>query len=127
MTMATEARRILVVDDNDMNRMLLRHILEGEGSDEIIEAGNGLEALGLMKESRIDLLLLDVRMPIMDGEETLKQLKQDASFSDIPVILISGTKDELTERCLRLGAAGFASKPYDIEGLLRKVDELTRQ
>lgn len=127
MTMTTEARRILVVDDNDMNRMLLRHIFEGEGSDEIIEAGNGLEALGLMKESRIDLLLLDVRMPIMDGEETLKQLKQDVSLCDIPVILISGARDELTERCLKLGAAGFASKPYDIEGLHRKVDELTRR
>ena len=125
--MSIEPRRILVADDNDMNRMLLRHIFEGEGSDEIIEAGNGLEALGVMKESRIDLLLLDVRMPIMDGEETLKQLKQDQTLCDIPVILISGAQDELTERCLKLGAAGFASKPYDIEGLNKQVDALTRQ
>ena len=125
--MSIEPRRILVADDNDMNRMLLRHIFEGEGSDEIIEAGNGLEALGVMKESRIDLLLLDVRMPIMDGEEALKQLKQDQTLCDIPVILISGAQDELTERCLKLGAAGFASKPYDIEGLNKQVDALTRQ
>jgi len=123
--MSDNPRQILVADDNEMNRTLLRHILETEGEDLVIEAENGQQALALLRDRPFDLLLLDVRMPVMDGEATLIELKQDPLLNQLPVLLISGSNDDMTRRCMTLGANAFATKPYDIEKLRVQVKTLT--
>ncbi|HEU5022960.1 MAG TPA: response regulator, partial [Bryobacteraceae bacterium] len=105
--------KILIAGDDDANRDLLRRRLVCEGH-EVVEARNGLEVLALLKESSCDLALLDIRMPNLDGFQTLERIKQDAQLRDLPVIMISGL-DELQTvvRCIEMGAVDFLPKPFN--------------
>ena len=105
--------RILVVDDEALVRRTLKRILEGEGF-EVEEAGDGQEALELLKDS-LDLVLLDVRMPVMDGSEFLRRLRSHEQFSELPVIMVTGIdgrEDRL--RAVEFGANDFINKPFDV-------------
>jgi adenylate cyclase len=117
--------RILVVDDTPFNRRLLVRLLEGIGYTGI-EAGDGREALERLRQTGadpIDLVLLDIVMPEMDGHETLAALKADDALRDLPVIVISGV-DELDSvvRCIRMGAADYLPKTVDPEILRARID-----
>ncbi len=110
--------RLLIVDDAGVSRSVLATMLGrmGYGSD---FAKDGVEALAQLAASRFDLILLDVRMPGMDGFEVLERIKQDPLLKDIPVVMISGLDDMSSiVRCVKLGAEDFVFKPYD-EVLLR--------
>lgn len=88
------------------------------------EASNGREALQLLREQLVDVILCDVNMPEMDGEELMKLLKQDAVLSSIPLLVVSAdaTAPRL-QRMLELGAQGYLLKPFSPELL---VSELKR-
>jgi len=103
--------RLLVVDDNSENRDLLSRQLARQGYI-VLTASNGAEALELLKSKTVDLILLDVIMPIMDGVETLEHLKSDENLEEIPVLMLSSL-DEVDGalRCIELGAEDFLSKP----------------
>jgi adenylate cyclase len=108
--------RILVVDDTPFNRQLLARLLRGLGH-EPVEAGDGQAALDRLRDADappIDVVLLDIVMPVMDGYETLAALEADPALRDIPVIVISGV-DELDSvvRCLEMGAADYLPKTVD--------------
>jgi adenylate cyclase len=108
--------RVLVVDDTPFNRQLLARLLRGLGH-EPIEAGNGREALERLRDpdaGSIDVILLDIVMPEMDGYETLAALAADPALRQLPVIVISGV-DELDSvvRCLEMGAADYLPKTVD--------------
>ncbi len=106
-------RRVLVVDDNEMNRELLRFRLDGQGLD-VIEAGNGQEALDQLRQSDFDLVLLDVMMPVMDGMEALKIIKGDEALRHIPVVMVSAvTEVETVAACLEQGADDYICKPFN--------------
>ena len=108
-----EAGAILVVDDNEANRAMLGRRLEREGHRVQLAAG-GREALERLREQRVDLVLLDVMMPDMDGYEVLQQLKADAALRDIPVLMISALDEiESVVRCIELGAEDYLPKPFD--------------
>ena len=108
-----EAGTILIVDDNAANREMLGRRLEREGHRVQLAAG-GREALELLREQRVDLVLLDVMMPEMDGYEVLQQLKADAALRDIPVLMISAVDEiESVVRCIELGAEDYLPKPFD--------------
>ncbi len=117
-----QGRRVLVVDDEENIRRLLRHILEGEGF-QVLEAGTGAQALKLAASERPDLITLDIILPDLDGFEILQALKEDHSLKAIPVVILSIIEDR--EEVFRLGAAGFLSKPIDRDVLLARVHELT--
>ena len=87
---------ILVVDDNDDNRFTLSMRLEACGYENIVTAENGREALEKMRAGPIDLVLLDIMMPEMNGYEVLEQLKASTELRDLPIIVISAL-DEM--RC----------------------------
>jgi len=119
------AARILVVDDTPFNRRLLVRLLEGIGHA-AVEASDGREALERLRDpdaEPIDLVLLDIVMPEMDGHETLAALKADESLRDLPVIVISSV-DELDSvvRCIRDGAADYLPKTVDPEILRARID-----
>jgi two-component system, cell cycle response regulator len=104
---------ILVVDDERLNRMLLRRALTGQGHA-VVEAANGREALLQLATERIDVVLLDIVMPELDGYATLAAIKADPTIRDLPVIVISGV-DELASvvRCIEMGAADYLPKPFE--------------
>jgi len=104
---------LLVVDDNAENSHLLARTLERQGH-RTMEVQNGLEALAVLAEKPVDLVLLDVLMPELDGYETLKRIKADAKLRHIPVIMISAL-DELQSvvRCIEAGAEDYLPKPFD--------------
>ncbi len=102
---------LLVVDDDENNRLLLSRRLKKQGF-EVMEAENGRQALQLIRCQHFDLILLDIRMPEMDGFQVLEILKKDHKFSHIPIIMISGL-DEIDSvvHCIELGAEDFLQKP----------------
>jgi len=103
---------ILVVDDDPDLREFLRLMLTSMGF-EVISAANGQEALDVLEGHHPDLILLDMKMPVMNGWETLQRLKADASLRETPVIMISGLGDtDAVVRCLELGANDFVQKPF---------------
>ncbi len=105
---------VLVCDDEMMNRKVASKILNKEGFD-VIEAENGQEALDLLQEHRVDLVLMDLMMPQMDGFEATKIIKANEDLSSIPLIVISALSDKSNiTKALELGADEYISKPFDI-------------
>ena len=106
--------RILIADDEAINRLLLQHMLEDEGYTDIYEAENGLEAIRIAEETPPDLVLLDVLMPEMDGFTAAPILKEKADDIYLPIIFITALEDQDSlVRCLQVGGDDFASKPFD--------------
>jgi CheY-like chemotaxis protein len=104
---------LLVVDDNEVNRDVLSRRLRQQGYP-VSEAEDGRRALEYAKTHRVDLVLLDVMMPELDGYETLLQLKADLNLRDIPVIMISALDEvESVARCIEHGAEDYLPKPFD--------------
>jgi two-component system cell cycle response regulator len=108
--------RVLVVDDSAVNRMVLTKALTADGHRSLT-AENGMEALELLasdEESSVDVVLLDLEMPELDGYETLARIKGDERLRHLPVIVISSV-DELDSvvRCIENGAADYLPKPFD--------------
>jgi class 3 adenylate cyclase len=117
--------RILVVDDTPFNRRLFGRML-GSIGHEVVEAVDGREALSRLRDrdaEPVDVVLLDINMPVMDGYETLAALKADDALRDVPVIVITDV-DELDSvvRCIGLGAADYLPKTVDPEILRARID-----
>lgn len=105
----------LVVDDSRVNRLVLTRLLSGLGV-EVLEAEHGVEALELLRApaTAIDVVLLDVMMPELDGYETLAAMKADDAIRHIPVIMVSGVEEqESVVRCIELGATDYLTKPIN--------------
>jgi len=104
--------RLLVVDDDAMNRDLLRRRLVAQGYL-ITTASDGREALTRLRTEPFDLVMLDLVMPEMDGNEVLQAMKADPRLRDLPVVLISGLDDmDSVARCIELGADDYLPKPF---------------
>jgi PleD family two-component response regulator len=111
----------LVVDDNKMSRMVLSRALR-ELDVEPVEAENGLRALETMAETSVDVVLLDLLMPELDGYGTLEQMRADEALRHIPVIVITAVDDlESVVRCIELGATDYLPKPFDAAILRARV------
>ena len=105
--------RVLVVDDQELNRTLLQFLLQSEGY-EVVIAHNGEEALTCFDNNEIDLVLLDVVMPVMDGFATAPLLKERAGELYLPIIFITALDDQASlKRCLEVGGDDFLNKPFD--------------
>ncbi len=112
---------VLVVDDQELNRTLLRFLLEAEGYDVLI-ACNGHEAIEQFKSNDIDLVLLDVVMPELDGFQTAPILKELAGAVYLPIIFITALDDQASLlRCLEVGGDDFLNKPFDKVILSAKI------
>jgi len=110
--------RVLIADDNDDNRLVVRIMLERKGWD-VLEAINGLEALELASRELPALILMDFRMPGMDGLEATRRLKAAIATRDIPVVALSadGSGGGLRESALSAGCEECLNKPIDWERL----------
>lgn len=105
--------RVLVVDDDEINRDVLSRRVRSQGA-EVITATSGLAALATLRAEPFDAVLLDVMMPDMNGYEVLREMKADTSLRDIPVVMISALDEvESAVRCIRLGAEDYLAKPFE--------------
>ncbi|MDA0232968.1 MAG: response regulator [Chloroflexi bacterium] len=105
--------KILVVDDHDEIRDALAAILDEEGH-EVVHAENGVQALKLAVEVSPDVILLDIAMPLMDGLEVLRRLKEDQSTESIAVIMVTAQGDRhAMVRAVQLGTRDYITKPWE--------------
>jgi two-component system cell cycle response regulator DivK len=119
--MAEKPRKILYVEDNVDNRMLVQRILQAEGY-EFIGAGNAANGLELARTHRPDLILVDINMPEIDGLSMTRELKADRSFAKTPVIAITANVMRGDrERTLAAGCDGYIQKPVDVDHLPRQI------
>lgn len=112
-------KRVLIVDDDERNRYALSSYLDMLEM-KVITANDGESALNILRNGKIiDLILLDIMMPVMDGYEMLRLLRNDASLKDIPVIAVTARAmkgDDL--KCLEAGATDYIAKPIDLKNFL---------
>jgi DNA-binding response OmpR family regulator len=114
---------LLLVDDDKAFRDIVRYELEVAGYKNIFEAEDGIEALDIMAEKHIDLMLLDLRMPKLDGEAVLKHVKEN--YPNISVIVVTGQSGtDVKKYVLSLGADDYIQKPYDSAELLGSVEKV---
>ena len=119
----SSARRILLVDDEELILKILSRKLEATGTYQVFTASNGEEALGFLKTRDVDLVITDIRMPRMDGITLLKEIRN--RWPSMPVIIITGygTLDDAIE-ALRLGAVNFVKKPFDLTELFITLERI---
>ena len=114
--------KVLVVDDQATNRAILTWLLEEDGH-EIFEAQDGQEAIDVYQKVDVDIVLMDVMMPVMDGLEATKQIKAIQSDGNyVPVIFLTALEDDKAlSQCLESGGDDFLSKPYNDAVLKAKI------
>ena len=107
------AGALLVVDDNRVNRLLLGRALEQLGHS-VTFAENGRQALDVLRERAVDLVLLDIEMPEMNGYQVLEALAADQRLRDIPVVMMSSVEEvDSVARCIETGAEDYLFKPVN--------------
>ncbi len=123
------AARILVVDDVAVNREILKRRLTRRGF-EITEASGGQEALDIIEREIVDLVLLDIMMPDVDGLDVVRTVRKTRSTRELPIIMVSAKSfSEDVTQCLELGANDYVTKPVNFEATLglihRELDRRT--
>ena len=114
--------KILLVDDTRQNLELISTLLERKGFN-VLCAANGLTGLKLAQSGEIDLILLDIKMPEMDGYEVCKRIKDTEHIKDIPIIFLSALDNILDKKeAFAVGAADYISKPFQIEEVLARIN-----
>jgi two-component system, chemotaxis family, chemotaxis protein CheY len=117
---------VLVVDDNRMMRGMVSRAVSMSGLSvaKLYEAGDGAQALAVMRSQWIDLVLLDINMPVMDGEQFLTQVRADAALRGTMVIVVSTESSQPRIARFKEMQAGFIHKPFRPEQLVAAVNEL---
>jgi DNA-binding NarL/FixJ family response regulator len=114
--------RILLADDQALLRATFRLLLDATPDLEVVaEAGDGREAVRLTRELRPDLVLMDIRMPVLDGLEATRQIAAEPALAAVKVLILTTFEDEYVADALRAGAGGFLGKGVDPEELLRAI------
>ena len=118
---------VLIVDDSPVMRSFIRRVMTLSGFEvgQCLEASDGEEALAQLKAHRVDVILTDINMPKMNGEELLRQLETEGVLRSIPALVIStdATKDRIL-RMISLGAEGYMTKPFSPETLREELERV---
>ncbi len=116
----------LIVDDSPLMRAFIKRVIRLAGYEaNPLEAANGREALACLATHRADVILTDINMPVMSGEELLIELKNNGTLATTPTLVIStdATRDR-AQRMLELGARGYLAKPFSPEALREQLDRI---
>jgi two-component system, cell cycle response regulator DivK len=116
-------KRILVVEDQEDNRRILRDLLAHAGFD-VIEVGDGEQALTAAAAHHPDVILMDIQLPLLDGYEATRRIKADPALKHIPIIVVTSyalSSDETKARAA--GCDAYVAKPYSPRALLAKIRE----
>jgi len=121
------ALNIMIVDDSPVMRTFLRKVVQLTGIPvgDCCEVGDGEAALNVLRQKWVDLILTDINMPRMNGEELVRQLGLDRMLCDIPVVVVStdASRDRI-DRMIKLGARGYISKPFLPETLRDEIERV---
>jgi len=115
------SQRVLIVEDQEDNRAILRDLLTKAGYD-LIEATNGEEGVALAESMRPDLIIMDVQLPVIDGYEATRRIKSNAELKSIPVIAVTSyalSGEEAKARAV--GCDAYVAKPFSPRHLLAKI------
>jgi two-component system cell cycle response regulator DivK len=116
-----ERKKILVIDDDKKNRYLISFLLEKE-SFEVVIATNGFEGIEAAKKQRVDLIIMDIKMPKMNGYETTKRIRRLKKYKSIPIVaLTSYAMMEDKEKAMKAGCTGYMSKPINPETFISEI------
>ena len=122
-----DEKKILIVDDEDHIRELLKFNLEKNGYV-VYMANDGLNGLKLAREKQVDLILLDLMLPGMDGFEVCKEIRRDNIISNVPIIMLTAKSEEIDKILgLELGADDYITKPFSIRELSARIKALLRR
>ena len=118
---------ILIVDDSAVMRAMIARTLRLSGVPvgELHQAGNGVEALERIADHWIDLVLLDINMPVMDGEAVVERLRADPAHASLPIIVVSTERSETRVAALQSRGVEFVHKPFTPEQLRDKIIRIT--
>ena len=118
---------ILLVEDNELNRDMLIRRLNRAGR-EVIPAGDGQQALALMRSEQPAVVLMDMNLPVMDGWTACRKAREDEQIKHIPIIALTAHASDADRlNALDAGCDDYATKPVDFPGLLIKIEKLTSQ
>ena len=118
------SKKILVVEDTEDNRQILRDLLGMAGYD-MVEANDGAEGVAKATEHKPDLILMDIQMPVMDGYEATRRIKANPDLKSIPIVAVTSyalSGDE--EKTRAAGCDAYIAKPYSPRQMLAKVREI---
>ena len=121
------ALNVLVVDDSAVMRSIIVKTLRMSGIPlgDVFQAGNGEEGLRILEGNWIDLALVDIHMPVMDGEQMIQLLRQQPETKDLPVIVVTSESDQHRITLLLQQGTGYVSKPFTPEALREAIIKMT--
>lgn len=121
------SQKILVIDDSGVIRRTVKDMLSG-GTVEVLEAKDGIEGLNLIRQERLNLIMLDYILPKLSGWEVFQQLQVQPEFQKIPLVVMSGSRKEVTQNIPEpFEHFEFIEKPFDKKGLLTAIKEAMRK
>lgn len=121
----TQMPVVLIVEDDADSRLMLRLLLEA-WRYRVVEASNGIEALHIAGKESPDLILMDIKMPLLDGFETTRHLRASGKIDGVPIVFLSGCAEEVHRRhAFAVGASDYLLKPLDFDQLKQILDQYT--
>lgn len=118
---------ILYVEDNPDNRNLIRRVLNSEGYN-VVEAAQATQAFEKLSTERVDLILMDINMPVVDGYTLTAQIKNTAEFARIPIVAVTANVMRGDrEKSLEAGCDGYIQKPIDIDTLAQQIERFIKR
>lgn len=120
---ALDGKSVLVVDDDENNIIIITHLLKTPFNIDIIPAVNGKVALSTLESGvKVDIILMDIMMPVMDGYEAIHEIQKNPNTKDIPIIAVTAKDrcDEL-DACIEAGAKEYIRKPINMKDLLNAM------
>ena len=118
----SEKQTILIIDDIQENIDILEHQLKNENFD-ILTATDAPKGLHILKEQKIDLILLDINMPVLDGITLLRNIREDNSLDHVAILMVTANDDiKMALKCLKNGACGYITKPYSMKQIKQQIE-----
>ena len=123
--MFDDEKVILIIDDNEVNVRMAKNLLESKLKCRVITESNGIDGLkALERNPVVNLLILDIKMPLMNGIETLRKIRADKNLKDMKVLMFTAAADKGTViTTAELGISGYIKKPFNTDDLICRVKE----
>jgi two-component system alkaline phosphatase synthesis response regulator PhoP len=121
--MSEQQIKVLVIEDDEYSRDALAHLLAAEGYD-AQSAHDGEEGLEKAKETNPDVIVLDLNLPGIDGQQVIKRIRGDQSLASIPILVVTGDDDKAAQAAVDIGADGYLTKPVEFDTLISAITNI---
>lgn len=121
--MSEQQTKVLVIEDDEYSRDALAHLLDAEGYD-AQSAHDGEAGLEKAKEINPDVIVLDLNLPGIDGQQVIKRIRGDQSLASIPILVVTGDDDKAAQAAVDIGADGYLTKPVEFDTLISAITNI---